>query len=124
MTKNEWSNVSKDFIECEFYGTDEMAMEIHIKKVHSEMIECGLCDSVFEDPENVDHHFFTCEAYQCDKCEVHFKTLNNLKKHLLERHDGESTRIYHVKQNRKEKDELSYSLHMSEEIFPNLKVKK
>ena len=50
--------------ECDFYGTDDLAMVIHIKKVHSEMIECGICDSVFEDPENFDLHLFTCEAYQ------------------------------------------------------------
>ena len=67
MLSHSYKRIEYKCEECEFYGTDELAMEIHIKKVHSEMIECGLCDSVFEDP---------------DKCELHFQTLNNLKKQL------------------------------------------
>ena len=35
--------------ECEFYGSDDLAMEIHFRKTHNEIVECGLCDSTFKD---------------------------------------------------------------------------
>ena len=33
--------------ECDFYGTEDLAMEIHYRKTHNDQFECGLCDNEF-----------------------------------------------------------------------------
>ena len=43
-------------------------MEIHNTKMHSDKIECGLCDFIGEDLENLDIHLYTCECYSCGLC--------------------------------------------------------
>jgi hypothetical protein len=30
--------------ECDFFGPNELSMEVHTGKVHAESIECGLCE--------------------------------------------------------------------------------
>ena len=67
-------------------------------------------------------HTFTCEAYRCNKCELNVKTLRLMKKHILEKHEGQTVHIYHVKQDRKNKEELTYTHHNSEDLFPDLNL--
>ena len=30
--------------ECDFFGPNEMSMEVHTGKAHAESVECGLCE--------------------------------------------------------------------------------
>ena len=81
-------------------------MEMHFKKTHSDIFECVLCESVLKDEESLELHTFTCEAYRCNECELNVKTLNMLKKHIINKHDGQCVHIYHVKQDRKKRRSL------------------
>ena len=108
--------------ECDFYGTDDLAMEMHYKKTHSDIFECVLCEYVLKDEESLELHTFTCEAYRCNECELNVKTLNMLKKHIIDKHDGQCVHIFHVKQDRKNKEELVYTHHKSEDLFPDLNL--
>ena len=73
-------------------------------------LECGLCELIAEDLENLDIHLLTCEVYKCKQCENAFKNLQGLKKHYQENETHKSTT--HVKQSREDKhsyDAISYS---------------
>ena len=122
MLTHSYNNIQYKCDECEFYGSDDLAMEIHFRKTHNEIVECGLCDSTFKDSEALEIHIFTCEVYRCNKCNSNFKTLSDMKKHIKEDHEGNSTNIYHAKQDRKNKDEVSYTYHRSEDLFPEFNV--
>ena len=39
----------------EYVVENDDSMSVHIGKVHSENIECGMCESVFENLENWKH---------------------------------------------------------------------
>ena len=47
--------------ECDFWGPNQHTMKMHIKRNHSEIITCGMCDFVAKDIEILDTHTFTCE---------------------------------------------------------------
>ena len=49
--------------ECDFWGPNTHTMKMHIKRIHSETIECGMCDFRAKDVEILDTHTFTCEMY-------------------------------------------------------------
>ena len=121
MLSHSYHRVEYKCEECDFYGTDDLAMEIHYRKTHSDQLECGLCDNAFSDLESLELHLFTCECYLCKKCDTNFKTLSNIKNHISEQHEGKSTRIFHIKQDRKNKEELSYVCHQSQDLFPEQK---
>ena len=40
---------------------------------------------------------------------------------MSEQHEGKSTNIVHIKQDRKNKEELSYVCHQSQDLFPEQK---
>ena len=82
-------------------------MELHYKNNNSDVFECVLCESVLKDEESLELHTFTCEAYRCNKCELNVKTLNMLKKHIIQTNMMVNVYIYHVKQDRKNKEELA-----------------
>ena len=43
-----------------------MTNAVHVGKKHSENIQCGVCDSVVGNKENLETHMVTtCEIYQC-----------------------------------------------------------
>ena len=52
-------------VDCEFVGTNEYTMEVHIGKYHTDVFECGICDYIADTEENLDIHLFTCEIYEC-----------------------------------------------------------
>ena len=64
---------------CEFVGGEEIDMEVHNAKRHSDKFECGLCDFEGKDLETLDVHLTTCECYVCGLCEEKFKQLSNVK---------------------------------------------
>ena len=107
MYSHSYNNIQFKCDECDFFGSDELSMELHFRKTHNETVECALCDSTFKDTATLDIHIFTCEVYRCNKCQLNLKTLSDLKKHIVEEHEGQSTKIYHAKQDRKNKEEVS-----------------
>ena len=121
MLSHSYIHVEYKCEECDFYGTDDLAMEIHYRKTQSDPLECGLCDNAFSDLESLELHLFTRECYLCKKCDTNFKTLSNIKNHISEQHEGKSTRIVHIKQDRKNKEELSYVCNQSQDLFPEQK---
>ena len=42
-------------VDCEFVGTNEETMEVHIGKTHADIFVCGLCDYKAENPWKVRH---------------------------------------------------------------------
>ena len=72
-------------VDCEFVGTNEETMEVHIGKTHADIFVCGLCDYKAETLEELDIHLFTCEVYICSKCDFLEKSLSELKKTCKER---------------------------------------
>ena len=53
------------FEECEFWGPNEITMEVHIGKHHSEKYECGLCAFEGKNLEHLELHLVTFEIYTC-----------------------------------------------------------
>ena len=74
MKKHSFVWVQFKCADCEFVGECELTMEVHNRKYHSENFECGICI------------LFTCEIYQCLKCDEVNRSLSILKKHALETH--------------------------------------
>ena len=124
--------------DCEFCGENELTMEVHLGKQHSDKFECGLCGFVTNNLEHLDIHLFTCEIYICLKCregdneseptEIRLKSLPDMKKHLL---DGEHFivndnyyKVIHAKQDRGNKEEIQVKTYVKEDLIPNKKQKK
>ena len=77
--------------ECDFIGENEHTMDVHIGKVHSDKVECGLCEIHTKDLEELELHIFSCEVYKCvrdgrDGCNTKFKTLSEVKAHISTYH--------------------------------------
>ena len=100
--------------ECDFVGRQPITMEIHLGKYHSDKFECGLCDSETKDFETLQTHLFTCEIYMCQSCKKRFKGLSDIKKHIQEEH--EKSKIYHIKMDRIDENEISDTLFSIEDI--------
>ena len=52
-------------VDCNFVGTNDMTMEVHNGKFHTDIFDCGICEYVAESEDNLDLHLFTCEIYHC-----------------------------------------------------------
>ena len=109
--------------ECEFAGKNEMTMEVHLGKNHSEKYECGLCDLEAGSLENLETHLNTCEVFQCDwdkdKCKQRFKTLPDIKKHFVEEHNEnckEYGYLIHLKLDRNDSNEVTEKAYRSDKI--------
>ena len=72
--------------ECEFVAEKEETMKVHVKKLHSETIECGLCDYEAGNLEIIETHLFTCEVFDCYYCNMRFKNLDTVKQHIKTEH--------------------------------------
>ena len=59
-------------------------MEVHIGKEHGECLLCGLIE---ESSEKLEIHQLTCEVYDCNQCDEKTKTLESMKKHIVESHE-------------------------------------
>jgi hypothetical protein len=55
--------------ECDFVCQNEVSMEVHIGKQHSDKSECGLCDLEVDNLENLELHLTTCEMYRFQRYE-------------------------------------------------------
>ena len=82
-------------------------MEVHLWKCHSEQYDCGLCDYVATSLENLETHLFTCETYQCDKCDIRLKNISDMKTQLKNDHENVYFQIMHAKQCRFDSEEIN-----------------
>ena len=106
--------------ECDFAGQNEVTMEVHLGKHHSEKYECGMCDFEAGSLENLETHLNTCEVFQCDwnkdKCKKRFKTFTDIKKHFLEEHNKEYGYLEHLKLDRNDINEVTERAYRSDEM--------
>ena len=105
--------------ECDYMGSSETSMEVHIGKIHCEKIECGMCDNIFNDMANLETHLTTCEIYKCDECSFTTSKLTEMKVHLNDQHSGgKGIQIIHSKQNRANREEYDCIYYTKGELFP------
>ena len=91
-------------------------MDVHIGKAHSNDYECGLCDLKLETSEKLEIHLFTCEIFQCDRCELKEKTLKVMKNHAEIEHEGKTTKIHHRKLDRYNFNQVCSKSYWADEI--------
>ena len=104
--------------ECEFWGPNQLTMEVHVKKIHCENIRCRLCDDYeAKDKESLDIHLSTCENFECFMCGKGFKTVGDIKEHINKEYDGKNTRITHSKPSRKFPEFFDQNSYFSKELF-------
>ena len=96
-------------------------MDVHQGKEHSDNIECGMCEFVAIDNTGLETHLCTCEVYVCNTFDRKFKTMADLKPHVMEKHEKENVTIYYSKQDRFNKEEFTEKRYCATEIFQELK---
>ena len=64
MKSHSYKQITYQCEECDYCGKNKMTIEVHLEKNHNEKFECGLCEYVANDLENLDTHLFTCEIYE------------------------------------------------------------
>ena len=103
--------------ECDFWGPNELTLEMHVRKYHSENITCGMCECEAKDSENLEIHTFTCEIFQCNFCYEKFKNVQEMKTHWRNDHDGKSITIKHFKRERDNHEFFEDNFYNSGELF-------
>ena len=107
--------------ECDFLGATSFTMDVHFGKVHSENLECGLCECQADDVEKLNSHIFTCEIYKCERCDKTFANLAELKAHTLAKHlENKYMSIIHAKQSRTNEEEIDEKYYDAIYLFPEL----
>ena len=72
-------------------------------------IECGMCDSVFNDFETLNTLLSTCEIYKCNECNFITTKLPEIKAHLDDHHNGGTLiQINHSKQSKANREEYDF----------------
>ena len=102
---------------CEFIGKSDRTMHMHYGKLHSKIIECGLCQFVAKDLENLNLHLQTFETYECDICDHVTNTITEMKKHIRESKQCDSSSIFHIQKNRNNCNKASAKEYKQSEIF-------
>ena len=89
--------------DCDYFGPNEITMEVHHGRKHSQDPECGLCEFKANSGENLETHLVTCEIYDCKRCDLRFQNLTTMRTHLQEEHKGHTqiVTIVHAKLDRK-----------------------
>ena len=99
-------------------GSNDTTMEVHIGKEHCEKIECGMCDSVFNDLETLETHLSTWEIYKCYKCNFITTKLPEMKIPLDDKHNGGTgIQINHLKQSGASREEYDCYFYTKRELF-------
>ena len=106
--------------DCEFWGPNNLTMEVHAGKAHSDIIQCGLCDFKAKDLEKLETHLSTCETYECDLCYFRVTKICEIKTHMMEKHENENVKIIHGKQDRKNEEEIDCAEHLRFDLFPKV----
>ena len=76
-------------------------MEMHVKKLHSEDITCGIWDLIVENVEDLETHLVTCEVYRCSDCKTKFSIVSEIKKHINKDNKERNVCLTHVKTNKR-----------------------
>ena len=87
MRNHSYISATYKCLDCYFICDTNSEMEVHIGKEHGEVFECLLCGLIEESSEKLETHLLTCEVYDCDQCEERTKTLESMKKHIVESHE-------------------------------------
>ena len=107
---------------CDFIGGEQIEMEIHNARLHSEKNECALCDFEGKNLETIDIHLSTCECYACGLCENKFTQLSQVKEHFKNTHqESKQSSCYgvkHIKQSRKNKEVYDQKFDSISSLFP------
>ena len=109
--------------ECDFSGNNEISMEVHINKVHSEELECGMCEFEAKDLETLETHLVTCQIYECKHCAERWQSISDVKKHMAEEHKGvggQFLKIIHAKLDISNSDEIKCKTYYSKDLFPEI----
>ena len=107
--------------ECIFSGNNEVSMGVNINKVHSEELECGMCEFVAKDLETLETHSVTCQIYECKHCAERLKSISHIKKHMTEEHKGgQFLKIIHAKLDISNSDEIKCKTYYSKDLFPEI----
>ena len=118
MKTHSYKAVDYRCAECDFMGSSDTTMEVHMGREHCEKIECGMCDSVFNDLETLETHLSTCEIYKCDECNFITTKLPEMKIHLDDKHNGETgIQINHSKQSRGNREEYDCYFYTKRDLF-------
>ena len=122
LVKHSFRRVNFQCEECDYCGDNETTMAVHVGKMHSENIVCGICDFVADNLDNLETHLFTCEIYQCYYDDEKFKTLSDLKEHVKQEHT-ENNKHYsfiHAQQGRNSLEQIVCKTYTMSELFPEL----
>ena len=103
--------------DCDFYAENELSIEVHQGRCHTESFECGLCDFKAESLGNLNIHLSTCESYECDYCFFRVKHLPAIKVHMEEEHEEENIKILHGKLDRKNEHLIKVTEHLRFDLF-------
>ena len=103
--------------DCDYCGENELSVEVHQGKCHTEDFECGLCEYKAGTIENLDTHLSTCESYECDDCFFRVGNLADIKSHMIGKHGKENLKIIHGKVDRKNINFIKTTEHLRFDLF-------
>ena len=95
-------------------------MKMHVKRNHSEIISCGMCNFEANQIETLDTHTFTCEMYKCNVCKLPFLHLHTLKSHMKNEHYGSGC-LSHFKRQLINQEFFDETIHFASELFSDEK---
>ena len=96
--------------ERNFWGSNRLTMEMHVRRKHSELISCGMCMLVVKSEDILETHLVTCEIYKCNECRTKCTTVSEMKKHI-KKHKGKNISLTHLKSNRKNSEFFDDDFH-------------
>ena len=115
MKSHSYQDAKYKCVDCDFVGTNDMTMDVHTGKYHTDIFECGICEFIAESEEGLEIHLFTCEIYHCNgqygsfpnsvACTVKSKNISDMKRHLEKEHDENAT-IKHRKISKNNPEEV------------------
>ena len=103
--------------DCDFCCVNELTMEVHHGKCHTDDFECGLCDYKAENIENLQTHLITCESYECENCFFRVHHLSQMEVHMDEKHEQQNLNIIHGKIDRKNENIIKTTEHLRFNLF-------
>ena len=103
--------------DCDFHCENELSIEVHQGKCHSDDFECGLCEYKAGSIENLNTHLSTCESYECDNCFYRVQHLSHMEAHMIEKHEKLNLNIIHGKIDRKNENLIKTTEHLRYTLF-------
>ena len=103
--------------DCDYCCENELSIEVHQGKYHSEDFECGLCEYKSGSLENLNIHLSTCECFECDNCFFRVRELSDIRSHMDEEHEQENLKIIHGKVDRKNENFIKTPEHLRYDLL-------